>query len=138
MYTKIMVPVDLGHVDRLEKALKTAADMANLYDVPLCYVGVSSSVPSNIAHGSAEFTSMMTAFGQEQAQKYSLSNVTAAAYICPDPTVDLDDVLIKAAVENNADLIVMASHVPGLADHIFASNAGYVASYSKISVLVVR
>lgn len=138
MYTKIMVPVDLGHVDRLEKALKTAADMAKLYDVPVCYVGVSSSVPSNIAHGSAEFTSMVTAFGQEQAQKYGLSDVTATAYICPDPSVDLDDVLIKAAVENNADLIVMASHVPGLADHIFASNAGYVASYSKISVLVVR
>ncbi|MCO4786531.1 universal stress protein [Marinomonas atlantica] len=138
MYTKIMVPVDLGHVDRLEKALRTAADIAKLYDLPVCYVGVSSSVPSNVAHGSSEFTSMVTTFGQDQAQRHNLSNVTAAAYICPDPSVDLDDVLLKAADENDADLIIMASHVPGLADHIFASNGSYVASHSKVSVLVVR
>lgn len=138
MYNKIMVPVDLGHLDRLEKALKTAADLSKIYDIPVCYVGVSSSTPSNIAHNSKEFAEMVDAFGREQAEKYDLNNVTAVAYSIPDPTVDLDATLIKAEKENGVDLVVMASHVPGLADHIFASNAGYVAKYSNVSVLVVR
>jgi hypothetical protein len=32
----------------------------------------------------------------------------------------------------------MASHVPGLPEHIFASNAGAVASHAGMSVFVVR
>ena len=36
------------------------------------------------------------------------------------------------------DLIVMASHVPGVAEYVFASNAGYLASHADLSVLVVR
>ena len=55
-----------------------------------------------------------------------------------DPTIDLDDVLEKASEKLGADLIVMASHVPGFAERIFASNAGYLASHSHASVFVVR
>lgn len=138
MYSKIMVPVDLAHIERLEKALVTAADLAKLYDIPVCYVGVSSSPPGAVAHNAKEFTEMVKAFGQEQAKVYDLKGVTTASYITHDPTVDLDDTLMKAAEETHSDLIVMASHVPGLVAHIFASNAGYVASYAKVSVLVVR
>jgi len=138
MYSKIMVPVDLAHVERLDKALTTAADLAKLYNLPVCYVGVSASAPSNIAHTPAEFTQKMKDFGQSQAAKYGIADVTTAAYISHDPTVDLDDTLMKAAHESGADLVVMASHVPGMVEHIFASNAGYVASYSDVSVMVVR
>lgn len=138
MYNKIMVPVDLAHVDRLEKALKTAADLSKIYDIPVCYVGVTSSAPSSVAHTPSEFAEMVDEFGREQAEKYGLNNVTAVAYSIPDPAVDLDATLIKAEKENGVDLVVMASHVPGMADHIFASNAAYVAKYSKVSVLVVR
>lgn len=55
-----------------------------------------------------------------------------------DVAVDLGNVLIKAAEDMGVDLIVMASHIPGLLEHIFASNAGYVASHAKCSVYVVR
>jgi nitrite reductase (NADH) large subunit len=47
-------------------------------------------------------------------------------------------VLFEDGREISADLVVMASHVPGLAEHLFASNAGSFASYSDASVLVVR
>lgn len=138
MYSKIMVPVDLAHVERLEKALSTAADLAKLYNLPVRYIGVSASAPSKIAHTPEEFSQKMKEFGQSQAEKYGLTDVTTAGYISHDPAVDLDDTLLKAAHDSGADLVVMASHVPGLAEHIFASNAGYFASYSDVSVLVVR
>ncbi|MBM6549912.1 universal stress protein [Marinomonas ostreistagni] len=137
MYNKIMVPVDLGHVERLEKALSTAADLSKLYDAPVCYVGVSSSAPG-VAHNQEEFTEMVEDFAQQQAQHYGLKDVSSVTYITHDPAVDLDDTLIKATKETNADLVVMASHVPGLVEHIFASNSGYVASYAKVSVMVIR
>jgi nucleotide-binding universal stress UspA family protein len=138
MYSHIMVPVDLAHTERLEQALQTAADLAKLYGSTVCYVGVSASAPSAIAHRPEEFTSKMEQFGRLQASKYGLEKVKTAAYISHDPAVDLDDTLMKAAKDTSADLVVMASHVPGLVEHIFASNAGYFASYAKISVLVVR
>ena len=138
MYKKIMVPVDLVHIERLEKALVTASDLSKLYGIPVCYVGVSAALPSQIAHNPAEFTVKMEVFGKTQADKYDLQDVTTAAYISHDPAVDLDNTLMKAAEEIGADLVVMASHIPGLVEHIFASNAGYLASYAKVSVFVIR
>jgi nucleotide-binding universal stress UspA family protein len=138
MYRQIMIPVDLAHIERLEKALKTGADLAKLYGIPVCYVGVTANTPTAAARNPTEFTAKMQQFGQAQAEKYGLSKVNSAAYISHDPAVDLDRVLLQAAKENGADLVVMASHVPGLAEHLFASNAGYFASYSDASVLVVR
>jgi nucleotide-binding universal stress UspA family protein len=138
MYKKIMVPIDLNHIERLEKALVTAADLAKHYRIPLCYVGVAAATPGSIAHNPHEFEDRMRAFGDEQATKHQLDNVTSTACISHDPTVDLDSTLLKAVADTESDLVVMASHVPGLAEHLFASNAGYVAMHSKASVFVVR
>lgn len=138
MYTKIMVPVDLAHIESLEKALVTAADLSKHYEAAVCYVGVSASAPSEVAHNSEEFSAKLEGFGVSQAEKFGLQEVSTVAHISHDPTVDLDKNLINIAEEVGADLIVMASHIPGFIEHIFASNAGYVASYAKISVLVVR
>jgi nucleotide-binding universal stress UspA family protein len=137
MYTKIMVPVDLAHIDKLDKALTTATDLAKHYRIPVCYVGVTAETPTSVAHTPKEYSEKLQAFGANQAEQHGL-DVTTKAYPSHDPTIDLDRTLIDAAAENGADLIVMASHVPGVADHIFHSNAGTVASYSKVSVFVVR
>ncbi|WP_207062846.1 universal stress protein [Motiliproteus sp. SC1-56] len=138
MYTQMMIPVDLAHVERLEKALQTGADLAKLYDLPVCYVGVTADTPGAVAHNPNEYAKKLQAFGQAQAEKYGLNKFSTSGYVCNDPAVDLDKTLLKAADEQGADLVVMASHVPGLVEHLFASNAGYFASYAKASVLVVR
>lgn len=137
MYKKILTPVDLAHVDRLEKALTTAADLSKHYGIPLCYVGVAAAQPGDAARTPSEFAERLEAFCKGQASKYGLQ-ATTKAYARHDPAVDLDDTLMKAIDETGADLVVMASHVPGLPEHVFASNAGQVASHSKVSVLVVR
>lgn len=138
MYKKIMVPVDLNHTDRLEKALMIAADLAGLYGSAVHYVGVTTSGPGSVAHTPEEYTSKLEAFGKAQAEKYSLPQETTATYVSHDPSIDLDRTLLKAVEESGADLVVVASHVPGLPEHIFASNAGYLAAHAKISVMVVR
>ncbi|HSR71653.1 MAG TPA: universal stress protein [Kiloniellales bacterium] len=137
MYKKIMVPVDLAHIERLDKAITTATDLAKHYDIPICFVGVTAETPTEVAHTPKEFAQKLEKFGAEQSRKHDLE-IDTAAYPSHDPAIDLDDTLIKAAQENSADLIVMASHLPGLAEHVFASNAGAVASHAKVSVFVIR
>lgn len=137
MYSKIMVPVDLAHVERLTKAITTATDMAKQYSIPLTFVAVTAETPTPVAHTPQEFAEKLKAFGAKESAEHGLE-IDTASYPSHDPAVDLDKTLLKAAEENGADLIVMASHVPGLPEHIFASNAGAVASHAKVSVFVVR
>lgn len=137
MYKQVMVPVDLAHLDQLGKALSTAADLAAHYKIPVCYVAVGSSAPSEIAQNPEEFSDKLTAFATEQGQSHG-HQVSAKAYTVADPATDLDDALLKAVGEVGADLVVMASHMPTVADYIWPSNGGKIASHAGTSVFLVR
>lgn len=137
MYRQIMVPVDLAHVDRLEKALTTSADLAKCYNIPVCYVGVTAATPGPIAHTPAEYARKLEQFAGTQASIQGVE-ATARTYTSHDPAVDLDKTLIDAIKETGSDLVVMASHLPGLADHVFASKSGYLAAHAPVSVLLIR
>jgi len=138
MYKKIMVPVDLTHVDQLEKALVTAADLSKHYGAPICYVSVSAATPGPLAHNPAEFAAKLEQFAKKEAQSRGLGDATSKAYTSHDPSIDLDDTLLNAIKETGCDLVVMHSHIPGFPEYLFASNAGYIAMHSNVSVLVVR
>ncbi|MBA5777608.1 universal stress protein [Stappia sp. F7233] len=137
MYKTIMVPVDLAHAEKLEKAIATAADLAKHYNVPVCFVGVTTALPGTIAHSPAEFGAKLEKFAKAEGTKRGIK-ASSLVKVSHDPSIDLDKTLIEAAAEAEADLAVMASHVPGLPEHIFASNAGYLAAHAPFSVLVVR
>ncbi len=137
MYKKIMVPVDLRHTEKLEKAIATAADLSRHYKVPAQFVGVTSSAPSSVAHNPEEYATKLQQFAAAEGKKRGVE-FGAHAITSPDPTIDLDDTLGREAHDIGADLIVMGSHVPGFAEHLFSSNAGYLASHTDISVFIVR
>lgn len=137
MYKSIMVPVDLEHKDKLGKALSVAGLMAKEFSASLTLVGVTAPAPSAVAHNPEEFAEKLKAFGDEQSGVLGLT-VETKAVTSPDPARDLDDTLDKVAHELGADLVVMGTHMPGIYEHVFNSNAGYLASHSDISVFVVR
>jgi len=137
MYSQIMVPVDLAHTDHLEKALKTAADLAKHYGAPVTYLGATTPTPSEVAHTPQEFAGKLADFAEKQGSGNGIET-RSKSVIAHDPAVDLVDVLIKAIEETGADLVVMGSHQPGMAEHVFASHAGYVASHAHTTVMVVR
>lgn len=137
MYRKILVPVDLAHADRLNKALSTAADLARHYDASLCYVAVTASAPTELAHSPEEFARKLQVFADRQSAGHG-QQATSKVIVSPDPAVDLDRDLLHAIEETGADLVVMASHVPGIAEHVFFSHAGYVAAHAAVSVFVIR
>lgn len=137
MYRRLMVPVDLEHVEALDKALATAAQLGKQPNTKVTFVAVTTSAPSSVAHTPEEFGRKLDEFAGEQARRHGL-DARGLARISHDPATDLNVTLLEVADELHADLIVMASHVPGVIEHLFASHAGYVASHAKMSVFVVR
>lgn len=137
VFERIMVPVDLAHAERLEQALACAGDLAEHYGVPITYVGVTSTSPSTVARTPQEFEHKLISFSRAEAEKYGVSTEAYMA-LANDPTTEVDDALMSAIDQTGADLVVMASHVPGIVDHFWPSNGGKLAQYANCSVMVVR
>jgi nucleotide-binding universal stress UspA family protein len=137
MYEHILVPVDLVHVDALDKAIATAARLAQLFDASLTFVGVTAATPTPVAHNPKEFQQKLEAFAARQADAYGIRAV-GKGYTAHDPAVQIDDTLLQAVDDVGADLIVMASHVPNVADAILPSHGGRLATHAAISVFIVR
>lgn len=137
MFKKIMVPVDLAHQGDLQKALTCAADLAGHYGAKIVYVGVTSTAPGQLAHNPAEFGQKLEAFAKSQAEAHGIT-AEARAYPSHDPTVDTDKTLLNAIHELGADLVVMASHVPGVTDYLWAGHGATISAHSDVSVFLVR
>lgn len=137
MYSKIAVPVDLAHADQLDKALDAAADLAKLYGASVFLVAVTASAPTEVARNPDEFLQELTRFAQQWSKRTGVALIPDML-IVSDPAAELDRVLDKRFHELAVDLVVMASHVPGFRDYVFSSKAGFLASHTDLSVLVVR
>lgn len=137
MFQRILAPVDLAHLDTLDRALNVAAEAARQNGASVVYVSVGAAAPGPIAHTPEEFTAKLDSFAADQAARHGISG-SAMAVISHDPTSDLNETLLKAIDEAGADLVVMASHKPGLADYFFHSNGGEIAARAGVSVFIVR
>lgn len=139
MYRKIMVPVDLEQLDRMEKALHSAAELASNHSAPVCYVAVAGRAPSEVAATPEQFSRAMERFARQQAERYGIetSSLTLSSVDVP---AELDHKLLETIHKINADLVVMASHSPGFPDrlHLIGSNAAWLVRHTDASVFVVR
>ncbi len=137
MYKHIVIPVDLNHVELLEKALVTGADLSRHYDAKITLMAVTGTAPSEVAHNPAEFQKKLDDFAALQSRRKG-ATFEVRTLTSHDLAIDMEKKLDEAIHEMGADLIVMASHVPGFREYIFRSHASYLASHSDISVFVVR
>ncbi|NDR57870.1 universal stress protein [Aliiruegeria sabulilitoris] len=137
MFSKIMVPVDLAHQDKLTKSLECAAELARHFDIPVVYAGVTGTAPGVTGHTPEEFTRHLAEFAAAQGESAGISTAHHAI-ISHDPRVELDAKLVRAAEEIGADLIVLEGHVPNVLDHFLPSDGGIVAKLAKATVMVVR
>jgi len=132
-----MVPVDLVHADKLEKALTIAANLSKNFNAPICYVGMTAKTPSPVAHTPTEFAEKLAEFARAQSAAHGVQ-ASSKAYPLDDPAVDMSGALLSAVEDLGADLVVMASHIPNVTDYVWPSHGGKVATHSKASVLLVR
>nr|WP_269585485.1 universal stress protein [Roseibium sp. Sym1] len=137
MFKKILIPIDLSHADKLEKAVSTGAYLAKQDNLPVVFTAVTTAAPGPLAHTPDEFRKKLDAFAAEQGTKHEVQ-ASGHAVFTHDPTIDLDEGLLQAVHETGADLVVMQTHIPNIADHLWPSNGGRLASHADVSVFLVR
>jgi len=132
-----MVPVDLAHAEKLAHALDTAAKLSQIYNAPVTYVGVTAAAPGPLGHNPAEYDKKLASFAARQAELHGIET-HGLTVVSHDPTVDIDDALIRTVHDTGSDLVVMATHIPNVVDHVWPSNGGKLATHTDASVFLVR
>lgn len=137
MYPRIIVAVDLDHIDQGRALLARAASMLDAGgEIRLLHV--LEEVPGYIA---AELPSGLA----ERRRAEAMVELRAMS----DPTAEYRTVpevrhgaaageILNAASDSGADLIMIASHKPGLRDYFIGSTAARVIRHAQCSVLIER
>jgi nucleotide-binding universal stress UspA family protein len=138
MYSRILVPVDMDNVDKLDKAITLAAQTAKANEASLVFVDVVDAVPTTSRVTESErMADRLTRFAADQAKAHDVE-ISAQVALRGDLHLNVGADIIDAAKDAECDLIMMGSHVPGMKEYFMSSNAGYVASHAPMSVYVVR
>lgn len=137
MFHKMLVPVDLAHIDGLQPALAVASDLGKHYGTEICYLSVTTSAPGSVARSPDDYQEKLKEFAQKQAETHG-QRVSAKVLVSVDPAAELDDKLIEAIDDARADLVVMATHHHGRHDIIMPSNGSQVAEKTNASIFLVR
>jgi nucleotide-binding universal stress UspA family protein len=136
MFNTILVPIDMAHVAEgkanIDIAVKQAAAGAKIIllnvveDIPNW---AAVELPANLIDKSL------------QAAQNELQAIVKASGIPMEAetrTGHSYKTILDVAEEKQVDLIVIASHRPGLQDYFLGSTAAKVVRHAKCSVLVIR
>jgi len=136
MYKTIIVPIDLSQSDKSPAALRVAKNLAD-HKSRIIIVNVVEDIPAYVA---AELPTGFIEKSKEDAEADLTALVKDAGL---KAEVDVrsgapHSEILAAADEKGADLIIVASHRPGLSDYFLGSTAARVVRHANCSVLVVR
>jgi universal stress protein F len=136
MYKTILVPIDMSHIAEGKANIDLAAEHAAA-GASIILLNVVEEVPNWAA---VELPAGLLDKSLEASQS-ELKEIAAAAGL----TVEVDvrtghsyNTILDVAEEKKADLIIIASHRPGLQDYFLGSTASKVVRHANCSVLVVR
>ncbi len=136
MYKTILVPIDLAHAEKGKPMIKLARRLGN-ENARIILINVIEDVPAFI---SAQLPVDLTKQIHETAGE-ELKAIANAAGIKPDYEVasgKANNAILDIAEQQDADLIIIGSHKPGLQDYLLGSTAARVVRHAKCSVLVSR
>jgi universal stress protein F len=140
MYKKILVPIDVSHLESGELGLNAAAKIAKASGAELVLLSVIADLPNLVASQlPADFAKKAAASTEEQlkgiAKKCGLADGSYQTAVRDGPA---HHEILSEAESVGADLIVVASHRPELSDYLLGSVAAKVVRHADCSVLVVR
>jgi len=140
MFKKILVPIDVSQSDSGAAGLKAAVDLGGKSGAEFVLLNVANPVPNLVA---AQLPANYMDAAQESARKVmeelaSSTGLKSGSYEIQTALGGAYDEILTAADSSGADLIVIASHQPGLSDYLLGSTAAKIVRHAKISVLVIR
>lgn len=136
MYKHIVVAVDLAHGDAGKALMTKAIDLLDQGGV-VRLLHVLEDVPSYVA---AELPRDLNDRRQAEAKMelgvlIENKDVTIESEIRTGAPAGQ---ILQCAEDNSADLIMIASHRPGLSDYFIGSTAARVVRHAQCSVLISR
>jgi len=136
MYKTILVPIDMSHIAKgkanIDLAAQHAATGANI---------ILLNVVEEIPNWAAVELPAGLIDKSLQASQSELKAIATAAGMKVEVEVRTGhsyNTILEVAEEKHADLIIIASHRPGLKDYFLGSTAAKVVRHANCSVLVVR
>ena len=136
MFKTILLPVDVAHLDEGQKTLQVALKIMSP-DTAIYLLYVMEDIPNwtdlDLPPNFKE-DSMQTA---REALK-TIAETTDKEIRVEVRTGHAYSTILKEAEALNADLIILASHKPGLKEYFIGSNTTKVVSHANCSVVVVR
>jgi len=136
MYKTILVPIDMSHLAEGKANIDLAAQHAAT-GASIILLNVVEEIPNWAA---VELPAGLLDKSLEASQT-ELKAIATAAGMKVDVEVRTGhshNTILEVAEEKNADLIIIASHRPGLQDYFLGSTASKVVRHANCSVLVVR
>ena len=139
MYKRIMVPVDLADETSWQNSLPVAVKFAQLFDGSIL---VSTVVRDVQAFWEASLPAAYEALiSRCEAELIAIVSDVIPATLSVNTKVGHGSIhreILRIAHDEQADLILMASHRPGVRDYLLGPNAAHVVRHAQCSVLVVR
>ncbi len=136
MFKTILIPIDIAHASESKSVIDIAVANGN-EDTQVILLNVVEEIPRWAAVE-------LPAHIQDKSLQISqdeLHAVAKAASIKTEVDVRVGHpyhTILEVAEEKKADLIIIASHQPGLQDYLLGSTAAKVVRHAKCSVMVVR
>lgn len=135
MYKTIIVPTDLANEDQIIKSLKKADKLRD--DGKIVLLHVLDAIPAYaLAEIPVDLMPDLVPKTKETLQKWVADSAVNAEIEVRNGSSYRN--IIESARENEADLILINSHRPGLQDYLLGSTAAKVVRHAPCSVLVDR
>jgi nucleotide-binding universal stress UspA family protein len=136
MYRKILVPIEIGSIDRGEKSFRKAATLLD-EGGEIILLNVVEDVPTYVAIDlPAELIENALKDGKAKLEALRLkTGIAASVEIGRGPPANG---ILAAAEAHGADLVIVASHIPDFSNYFIGATADRVVRHAKCSVLVDR
>ncbi len=140
MFKDILLALDLNEPASWKRALPAALEVCRASSAALHVITVLPEIGPRVSpFFPADANKKMLEAAASDLRKFVKENVPAGMRvqdIVAQGTIYRE--ILAAAGKIGADLIVMASHKPGVKDYLLGANAAYVVRHCPRSVMVVR
>ena len=137
MYNTILIPIDMAHEEKAKAMIDAAKTQAN-EGARFILLNVIDAVPSwattympdndILADHRKTAHDELAAIASENSIEAEIKIRIGHSY----------NTILETADEENAELIIIGSHHPGISDYFLGSTAARVVRHAKCSVYVIR